>query len=80
MEYCEGVNIGELSEKSDLAIDRKDVARKLTTLFSEMIFLHGYLHCDPHPGNLRVQLRDNGDVTVHLLDHGLYLVISKSFL
>lgn len=42
-------------------------------LYSEMIFLHGYVHCDPHPGNVLVKMTPSGP-TIALLDHGLYVV------
>lgn len=42
-------------------------------LYSEMIFKHGYIHCDPHPGNVLVDRRD-GQTKLVLLDHGLYSV------
>lgn len=49
------------------------VSRKLSRLYSEMIFVHGYVHCDPHPGNVLVNKTDSGTQIV-LLDHGLYQV------
>lgn len=49
------------------------VMRKLGRLYSEMIFVQGYIHCDPHPGNLLVRPSVNGTEIV-LLDHGLYQV------
>ena len=38
-----------------------------------MIFVQGYVHCDPHPGNVLVNKTDEGTQIV-LLDHGLYQV------
>ena len=31
-----------------------DVSRKVGALYSKMIFEDGYVHCDPHPGNVLV--------------------------
>ena len=39
-----------------------------------MIFAHGFVHCDPHPGNVLIRKDGNGRVEVVLLDHGLYTV------
>lgn len=39
-----------------------------------MIFINGYVHCDPHPGNVLVNKAEDGRVSIVLLDHGLYLV------
>ena len=38
-----------------------------------MIFVQGYVHCDPHPGNLLINRTNHGTELV-LLDHGLYTV------
>ena len=49
------------------------VSRKLGWLYSEMIFVQGYIHCDPHPGNVLVH-QTSTDTEIVLLDHGLYQV------
>jgi len=49
------------------------VMTKLGRLYSEMIFVQGYIHCDPHPGNLLLRPSTSGTEIV-LLDHGLYQV------
>ena len=49
------------------------VSSKLGELYSKMIFIEGFVHCDPHPGNVLVN-NDYGEVQVVLLDHGLYQV------
>lgn len=33
------------------------VARVLLEVFAEMIFCYGYVHGDPHPGNILVEPR-----------------------
>ena len=38
-------------------------------VFSEQIFLHGFVHSDPHPGNVLVQ-KHGGHTKIVLLDHG----------
>lgn len=41
-----------------------------------MIFVYGYVHCDPHPGNILVRLnKKTKQEEIVLLDHGLYSVI-----
>lgn len=62
-------------------IDPYDLSRKLGDLYSHMIFVNGFVHSDPHPGNILVR-RDPADkeVTVYLLDHGLYAVSTCSLL
>ncbi len=52
MEYCEGFEIGVLGQgkKTEFEPYKKEISQKITKLYSDMIFLHGYVHCDPHPG------------------------------
>ena len=54
------------------------MSRKIAKLYSEMIFFQGYVHCDPHPGNVLVRKGSRGQVEVVLLDHGLYTVSRSS--
>ncbi|XP_053553333.1 aarF domain-containing protein kinase 1 isoform X2 [Bombina bombina] len=56
------------------------VSHALGKLYSEMIFVHGFVHCDPHPGNVLVcQKPDSRSPEIILLDHGLYQVLTDSF-
>ena len=50
-------------------VDVYDVSRKIGQMFSKMIFDDGYVHCDPHPGNVLVQKDSAGNTQVrfHLL-------------
>ena len=55
----------------------KDIARLLSTAFSKQIFIHGFVHCDPHPGNVFVRKVYDKELRKYvpelvLLDHGLY--------
>jgi aarF domain-containing kinase len=43
-------------------------------MYSEMIFLRGFIHCDPHPGNILVRKGSKGKAEIIMLDHGLYRV------
>lgn len=79
MEFCEGgkVNDRQYMEKHKISVDQ--VSRDLGKLFSEMIFLHGYVHCDPHPGNVLVHKCQQGSTQIVLLDHGLYQTLTDDF-
>lgn len=51
------------------------ISRNLGKLYSEMIFVNGFVHCDPHPGNVLVKkCPASGKAHIILLDHGLYQV------
>ena len=45
-----------------------------------MIFVNGYIHCDPHPGNVLIRKDANRETEIIMLDHGLYTVsLTPSF-
>ncbi|CAG9529963.1 unnamed protein product [Cercopithifilaria johnstoni] len=79
MEYCDGAQINDYNYFIQNNINPYDVCRKLGALFSEMIFINGYVHCDPHPGNVLVSKAKDGRVSIILLDHGLYLTLGSDF-
>jgi predicted unusual protein kinase regulating ubiquinone biosynthesis (AarF/ABC1/UbiB family) len=74
-EFAEGVRCTDLAGLARLGVDPKDVARRLSTLFAEMILTHGFFHGDPHPGNILVQ---PGPRLV-LLDFGLAKALPADF-
>lgn len=54
MQYCKGRRVDDLEFIRDMGIDPKKVAKVLVEAFAEMIFVHGFVHGDPHPGNILV--------------------------
>ncbi|KAK9115727.1 hypothetical protein Sjap_014674 [Stephania japonica] len=55
------------------------VAKALVEVFAEMIFVHGFLHGDPHPGNILVSPEGHDGFSLVLLDHGVYKELDKEF-
>ncbi|KAK2150013.1 hypothetical protein LSH36_427g03001 [Paralvinella palmiformis] len=78
MEYCEGAQVNDVEYIKDNNISVNEISEKLGELYSEMIFVHGYVHCDPHPGNVLVKNTPKG-VQLVLLDHGLYQTLTDEF-
>lgn len=80
MEYVNGGQVNDAKYIDEHKINRFDLCKKLGDLYSHMIFISGFVHSDPHPGNILVK-KDPGDkdVTVYLLDHGLYAQLSDKF-
>ncbi|XP_054715249.1 aarF domain-containing protein kinase 1-like [Uloborus diversus] len=80
MEYCEGGQVDDEEYISNHNISAAEVSRKLGELYSQMIFVNGYVHCDPHPGNILIQKDDNSqEAKIVLLDHGLYTDLTDQF-
>lgn len=71
-EYIDGVKINNLEGIKSLGLNLQDVDHKLVVSFSEQIFLSGFVHADPHPGNVFVRRGRKGTAEIVLLDHGLY--------
>ncbi|CAH0552803.1 unnamed protein product [Brassicogethes aeneus] len=72
MDFVEGGQVNDLGYIEKNKIDPYEVSDKLGKLYSRMIFINGFVHSDPHPGNILVKKNDNGQCDIVLLDHGLY--------
>lgn len=57
MEFLPGAKVTDRAFLDSHHISPRSVSSLITRAFSEMIFLHGFVHCDPHPGNLLVRSR-----------------------
>ncbi|KAF8313100.1 ABC1-domain-containing protein [Clavulina sp. PMI_390] len=80
MEFIEGARVDDLDYLAKHNIDRNKVSMEITRIFSEMVWLHGFFHADPHAGNLLIRPRSKNsrspyNFEIALLDHGLYFDI-----
>ncbi|VVD02611.1 unnamed protein product [Leptidea sinapis] len=81
MEYVTGGQVNDIKYIDKHNISRSDVCTKLGDLYSHMIFVTGFVHSDPHPGNILLRKDPNDkEVTIYLLDHGLYANNSGSII
>ncbi|GFN79229.1 AARF domain containing protein kinase [Plakobranchus ocellatus] len=71
-EFIDGVKISNVEGIKSYGLSLKDVDHKLVRSFSDQIFLSGFVHADPHPGNVFVRKGRDGKAELVLLDHGLY--------
>ncbi|KAK8745741.1 hypothetical protein OTU49_000354 [Cherax quadricarinatus] len=78
MEFCEGGQVNDRNYMITQGINTNEVSEKIGKLYSEMIFVNGYVHCDPHPGNVLVK-KVNNEAQIILLDHGLYTNLTSDF-
>ena len=75
MERCTGTKIDQLHDQFAAGrIEFNEVMEHLTGLYLRMMMVDGFLHADPHPGNLLVQ----GDGTIIVLDWGMVLDVPRS--
>jgi ubiquinone biosynthesis protein len=67
MEAVQGVRIDDLEKLDDAKIDRPFMANVFITSIFKQLLIDGYFHCDPHPGNLLVNLEER---TLNYIDLG----------
>jgi aarF domain-containing kinase len=81
MEWIDGKHIDDVSGIRDMGLDPHDVASELNRVFSEQIFVHRFVHCDPHAGNVLVRKTKDrrNPFQICLLDNGLYRDYSEEF-
>ena len=60
-------------------MDLLGISKNISQMYADMIFKYGYVHCDPHPGNVLVRKNANGKEEIVLLDHGLYTVSIRAY-
>ncbi|GAC71459.1 predicted unusual protein kinase [Moesziomyces antarcticus T-34] len=80
MEFIDGRRPDNLRYLAEHDIDRNRVSQELSRVFSQMLYLHGFFHADPHGGNVLIRpappgSRSRYNFEVVLLDHGLYFDI-----
>ncbi|KAG2373125.1 hypothetical protein C9374_012857 [Naegleria lovaniensis] len=83
MEFINGVKISNTEALRQRFGERgiTEAASITFHVFAKMIFLHSFLHTDPHPGNILIRAHPShkNRVQVVLLDHGLYQHLSHDF-
>ncbi|XP_051121806.1 putative ABC1 protein At2g40090 [Andrographis paniculata] len=80
MEYIDGAQVSDSKTIQKLGLHPSDVSKLLTEAFAEMMFKHGFVHCDPHAANVLVRPLPSASGRIFgkkkpqlvLLDHGLY--------
>ncbi|XP_048509948.1 uncharacterized aarF domain-containing protein kinase 5 isoform X2 [Athalia rosae] len=76
-EWIDGCKINDTACLKEQGLDLSDVDRKLFSVMAEQIFHTGFIHADPHPGNILVRRGSDGKAQLVLLDHGLYEILPE---
>ncbi|KAF9296288.1 hypothetical protein BGZ88_000248 [Linnemannia elongata] len=80
-EWVDGCRATDKAKLKEMNLSPKKVMESVVDVFAHQIFISGFVHCDPHPGNILVRKHPN-DPRKHqllLLDHGLYMRESEEF-
>jgi len=67
MEYIEGKKLNEFLSENTSTFDRHEIADRGTEAILKQIFIDGFFHGDPHPGNILIL---NGN-KICFLDYGI---------
>lgn len=67
MEYIDGIAPDEVDVLKEKGYDLNQIAKNGAEALLQMIFVHGYFHADPHPGNIFV-MRNN---VICFIDFGM---------
>ncbi|XP_049936186.1 uncharacterized protein LOC116262232 isoform X2 [Nymphaea colorata] len=79
MQFFYGHKVDDIQFLKEMGLKPKKVAQALMEAFAEMIFVHGFVHGDPHPGNILVSPEGSEGFTIVLLDHGIYRELDDRF-
>ncbi len=66
-EFIHGKKVSEVIASEDPRWDRKEINRRTADFVMSQLFINGYFHADPHPGNFLV-LQDN---VICFIDFGM---------
>lgn len=74
MEYMKGTKVDRLQDRfASGELDFDEIMERLTSLYLRMMLMDGFLHADPHPGNILVS--PEGDLVI--LDWGMALDVPR---
>ncbi|XP_032704200.1 uncharacterized aarF domain-containing protein kinase 5 isoform X2 [Lontra canadensis] len=76
-EFWDGCKVNDVDAIRGMGLAAKDIAEKLIQALAEQIFYTGFVHADPHPGNVLVRKGPDGKAQLVLLDHGLYQFLDE---
>ena len=81
MEYVEGCRVDDNDKLKEIFGEKgpQEVSNRIIDIYGRMIFIHGHVHCDAHPGNIMIRKLKNGKPEVVLLDHGFYCSTGEDF-
>ncbi|KAG0332537.1 hypothetical protein BG004_001205 [Podila humilis] len=80
-EWVDGVRATDKAAIQAMGLSVTKVMESVVDVFAHQIFVSGFVHCDPHPGNVLVRKHPKNPKKhqLLLLDHGLYMRESDEF-
>lgn len=92
-EWIDGISMRDIAGLKSSGFEIPSIVSKLVQVFADQIFGSGFVHCDPHPGNIIIREKPRkrsflfgwlgwqrgADFEIVILDHGLYMKSSSNF-
>ncbi|MBR5503582.1 MAG: AarF/ABC1/UbiB kinase family protein [Methanobrevibacter sp.] len=75
MEYVDGIKLSEVIAGNDPKYNKVLIADRMVRAYFKQIFLDGFFHADPHPGNIFI----TEDNAVCFIDFGMMGVLDEEF-
>lgn len=80
MEFIHGIKITDKEKILKEGFNPSEILTKMMNVLGEQVFVHGFFHADPHPGNIFVRRHPKTNRSqIVLLDHGLYSTLPEKF-
>jgi len=77
-EFIDGCKVTDIEALDRMGVDKREMMDGIVRVFSHQIFCTGFVHADPHPGNILIR-KVKGRTQIVLIDHGLYTHIPNQF-
>ena len=65
------IKVNDVAALQAAGIDPAEVAARFAAVMFDQLFVHGFFHADPHPGNIFVTPRADGEWTFTFVDFGM---------
>lgn len=76
MEDIGAVKVSDVPGYQAQGVLASEVALTLYDFYLQQVFINGFFHADPHPGNMFVQPYEDGDFTINVVDFGMVGTLS----
>lgn len=77
-EWIDGVSLGNKKAMEDAKLNIATTMHQYLSVFGRQMFEYGFVHSDPHPGNMLARFH-HGKQQLVILDHGLYISLPPKF-
>ena len=71
MEDIGAIKVSDVRAYQAQGVLASEVALTLYDFYLQQVFVNGFFHADPHPGNMFVEPLEDGDFTINVVDFGM---------